>query len=275
MQEARIAGRWKLEKSAPERNESPLRLRVVLQFINPRFAKCAVCSKYILSPISLIISIWAYYKRIIGDCAFPRRKGARIRLSYWFIYGNFSRGAKRGARARAAIDNKKVRDIVNSQTLITTRHALLLAISSCFARPLLVRFRFFSLFSRKFRVFGAALTCQNSPRSAVFLNIVQVFWPPSRVARKSPLVEGACSAFSGAVADGKSAGLPHRPYGATTENRAVGVCGGTHPNPVDGFRFRHREARKRRGDPGVIRDPGLLPASRSLPRPQSRGSPSQ
>jgi hypothetical protein len=66
---------------------------------------------------------------------------------------NFSAQRQRGAKARAQIDKKKETDIVNPQTLITTRHALLLVFDSWFRRFLLVRLSRLFNFFRKFRAF--------------------------------------------------------------------------------------------------------------------------
>jgi hypothetical protein len=74
---------------------------------------------------------------------------------------NFSARRQAWREAAGAIDNKESTDIVNPQSLITPRHALLLVISSFFARALIFRFSFFSKISRFFRVSGAALTCRN------------------------------------------------------------------------------------------------------------------
>ncbi len=133
------------------------------------------------------------------------RAGARFSLSCCFFIGKFAGGAGAETVAQAKI-------IVNLQTLITTRHALLLAFSSCFARPLFSRFSFFPEISGKWgRI--------NLPKLTTFDHDSR---PRRELSWKSRLVECPCKPHSDAVAYEIFPAVTHGPYGATTENRSGG-----------------------------------------------------
>ena len=131
--------------------------------------------------------------------------------------------------------------MVNAQTLITTRHGLLLA----FRRVLLVsRSSVFAFFANFALISGkwAPLTGRNLLRFEKFLNVVHIFRPMSRAVRKSLLLEWVCRASSGAVTSLWSSAVTHtgrtesrlkialRPLGATHYSRPrkgrlwVGSC---------------------------------------------------
>jgi hypothetical protein len=99
---------------------------------------------------------------------------------------------------------------------------------SCFARVFVVfrrglswRFSFFSEISR----FWGRINQPNLTMSGRYGRATP------RVARKSALVERACTAVSGAVTGVWIAAVPHATYTATTEKRAGGLCGRGYSQP--------------------------------------------
>ncbi len=128
---------------------------------------------------------------------------------------NFPRSDKRGARARAQIDNNEVTSIVNSQSLITVPMRIIsrkLVFSSCSVVALSSRFSFFSKISR---IWGRI----NLAKLTTFERYSR---PIRKSSQKSRLVEGPCRAHSGAVSYALPPRVPHGSHGATTRKRAGG-----------------------------------------------------